>query len=411
MTEEALKQLEEKVGGVVAAKFSELSDELSNGFMTSDQLKTELEAFAKDRGVENINETIDGKIDEAIKLQMKKMTEAQEKDKPKGLREQLAEKHEELVKSIEDPATKGFKLSLKTNVTSGSITDDNQGYAIPGWNPPAHKGLVLPGAFRRVKLSGNHHGTVYYTDQTTTTRNAATRNEAAQAPESAIAWTRRSLAMEKILDSIPLTYEAMNDIDELTGEVQRFIDTNMALAMQTQLWNGDGSAPNWKGIYTYATDFTQGIATGLAAVADANLADLMVKVAEYISNSKESKYMPDRVILNPRDMLALRLEKDANGNYVKIPFMSDDMGRVLNLQVIECSEVTANTMVVGCSDHATFYDVDGIDLEFGLDGNDFTYDLITLKGRKRGNLLVKTADATSWYKVTSLSQRISDITA
>ena len=406
MNEKEFNELIEKVGVETAKLISQKWDDVSAGLLTRDQLMTEVEDFAKTQDITDLSEKVDNMV-----IEMKKAEEVRKEAKPKSLGEQIEAKHKELVEAVQNPAVKGFKLDLKTNVTVGSISSDNQGFDLPGWNPPAHKGLVLPAAFRRVQVPANHHGTIYYTDQTTTTRNAATKAEAAAAPESAIAWTRRSLTLEKILDSIPLTYEAMNDIAELTGEVQRFIDVNIALAMQTQLWDGDGTPPNWHGIYAYATDFTQGIATGLDAVDDANLADLMVKVAEYISNSKESKYYPDRVLINPRDLLALRLEKDANGNYVKIPYMNDAMDRVLNLQIIECSEVDVNTMAVGCSDHATFYDVDGITLEFGLDADDFTKDLVTLKGRKRGNLLVKTADATSWYKVTSLSQRITDITA
>lgn len=404
------EELKTAVGEVMTTKFEELSLEFMSGQMTEDKLKTELEAFAKSADVEEVNKKIDQKIDEAL-IEIKKAQEAQREAKPKTLEEQLAEKHEDMIKAVENPAVKGFKLDLKTNVTVGSITDDNQGFGLPGWNPPAHKGLVLPAAFRRVQVPANHHGTIYYTDQTTTTRNAAATDEADTAPESAIGWTRRSLSLEKILDSIPLTYESMHDIAELTGEVQKFIDVNIALAMQTELWDGNGSAPHWYGIYSYATDFTQAIAAGLTAVDDANLADLMMKVAEYISNSKESKYTPDRVLINPRDMLALRLEKDSNGNYIKVPYMNDQMNKLMHLEIIECSEVDTNTMVVGCSDHATFYDVDDITLEFGLDSDDFTNDLVTLKGRKRGNLLVKTADATSWYKVTNLTTRISDITA
>jgi len=409
MTKEEFDKLVGKVGEETAKLVSEKWDEVSSGLMTKDQLLTEVESFAKSEQFEEVNQKMD-QIDSAL-AEMKKAQDKARDAKPKTIAEQLAEKHDELKNAIKNPTVKGYNLDLKTNVTVGSIGSDNQGFALPGWNPPANKGLVLPAAFRRVQVPANHHGTIYYTDQTTTTRNAAATAEAGVAPESAIAWTRRSLTLEKILDSIPLTYEAMNDIAELTGEVERFLETNIALAMQTNLWDGDGSAPDWYGIYTYATDFTQAIASGLAKVDDANLADLLMKIGEYISNSKESKYVPDRVIINPRDLLALRLEKDANGNYVKVPYMNDMMNQVLNMQIIECSEVDAGTLVVGCSNQATFYDVDGISLEFGLDGNDFTYDLITLKGRKRGNLLVRTADATAWYKVTDIDTRIADITA
>ena len=59
MTEEQFKKLKEQVGTVVAEKFAEKSDELRAGLLTEDQLKTELEAFAKAEDIQGINETID----------------------------------------------------------------------------------------------------------------------------------------------------------------------------------------------------------------------------------------------------------------------------------------------------------------------------------------------------------------
>ena len=413
MDEKQFQLLEKQIGTSMAAMFSEKSDELRAGLLTEDQLKTELEAFAKSEDIENVNELIDTKIEEVL-VEVKKMQQAENELKPKSMEEQFREKFEPALKSAQEGGKSKFEIDLKTNVTTGSIASDNEGFNLPGFNAPAHRGLVFEQYFTRFALPSNHHGTVYYTDQTTTTRNAATRNEAAAAPESAIAWTRRSIAMEKILDSIPLTHEAMLDIDGLTAEVMMFIMNNMRLAVDTQMWSGDNAAPNWAGIYaTYATDFTQAIATGATvdSVVDANIYDLIATIATYISNGKESKYDPNVCFMNPRDILKGRMVKDANGNYVVPPFVSRDGNQVAGTLIVPSAAVTANTLAIGDGRHVRYYDVEGISLEFGLDADDFTKDLITLKGRKRGNLLLKTADATAFYKVTDIDQRILDITA
>lgn len=411
MTKEEFEKLEGKVGTVITEKFSELKDEMSAGLMTEDQLKTELEAFAKSEDIKDIGEKID-KIDEVI-LEIKKLQTAEVEAKPKTLDEQFREKFADL-KAAQAEGKSKFEMTFKTNVTTSSIASDNEGLNLPGFNAPAHRGLVFEQFFTRFPLVGNHHGTVYYTDQTTTTRNAATRNEAAEAPESAIAWTRRSIAMEKILDSIPLTHESMLDIDGLTAEVMMFIMNNMRLKIDSQMWDGNDAAPNWAGIYaTYATDFTQVIAAGAGVdkVQDANIYDLIATISTYIANGKESKYDPNVAFLNPRDVLKGRMVKDANGNYVIPPFVSRDGNQVAGTIIVPSAAVTANTCAIGDARHVRFYDVEGITLEFGLDSDDFKKDLITLKGRKRGNLLLKTADATAFYKVTDVDQRITDITA
>lgn len=413
MDEKQFKELVGKVGENVAVMFSEKADELRAGLITEDQLKTQLETFAKSEQIEEVNKLIDTKIEEVL-VEVKKAQKLEEQNESVPLDVQFRKSYEGQYKEAIEQGKSKFEINLKTNVTSASIGSDNQGFNVPGFNAPAMRGLVFEQYFTRFPLPSNHHGTVYYTDQTTTTRNAATKNEAAAAPESAIAWTRRSITMEKILDSIPLTHEAMLDIDGLTAEVMMFIMNNMRLATDAQMWEGNGVAPNWSGIYAkYATDFTQAIATGATvdAVEDANIYDLIATIATYIANGKESKYDPNVAFMNPRDILKGRMVKDANGNYVVPPFVSRDGNQVAGTIIVPSAEVTANTLSIGDGRHVRFYDVEGISLEFGLDADDFTKDLITLKGRKRGNLLLKTADATAFYKVTDVDQRITDITA
>ena len=410
MDEKQFKELEVQLGKSVATLVSEKFDEVQAGLLTMDQLAEQTESFAKSEDITDLSK----KLDDVV-IDLKKMAETEKSRKVLTLKDQIAAKHEDLKTALTDGEGKGFKmdLDLKTNVTSASITDDSQGVYLPGFNPPAHLGMVFEQFFQKVTLPSNHHGTVYYVDQTTTTRNAANKDEAAAAPESAIAWTQYSLGMGKILDSIPLTHESMLDIDQLTAEVQMFIMNNIRLHMDSQMWDGDGTLPNWKGIYTYSTDFTQGIATGagIDTVDGANIYDLIATIGTYIANGKESKYDSNVCFMNPRDVLKGQVIKDANDNYIIPPYVSRDGKNVAGTIIIPTAQVTANTLSMGDARHVRFYDVEGISLEFGLDADDFTKDLITLKGRKRGNLLLKTIDATAFYKVTDIDQRVTDITA
>ena len=410
MDEKQFKELEGKIGTKMAEMFSAKADELRAGLLTEDQLKTELEAFAKSEDIEEVNKLVDTKIDEVL-VAMKKQQKAEEDAKPKSLRDQIKDQFEGLQAAIGEK--KSFEMDVKTNVTSASISGDSQGVYLPGFNQEAFLGMVFEQFFTKFTLPSNHHGTVYYVDQTTVTRNAANKAEAAAAPESALAWTQRSIQMGKILDSIPLTHESMTNIELLVAEVEMFIRNNMRLHMDSQMWDGDGSLPNWKGIYTYSTDFTQAIATGanVDSVVDASVYDLMNTILTYISNGKESKHDPNVIFMNPRDLLKSQMKKDANNNYILPPFVSRDGKQVAGALIIPTAQVTANTLSMGDARHVRFYDVEGITLEYGLDSDDFTKDLITLKARKRGNLLLKTLDATAFYKVTDIDQRVLDITA
>ena len=408
MEEKDFNKLVEKFGPVVAKQISESKDEMRAGLMTEDQFKTEVESLAKAADIDGINEKLDNFI-----IDLKKQKETEEAAKPKTLADQLRAKADIFKGAAEEK--KGFSIHLdtKANVATTSWTSNTSGTYEMGFNQEAFLGMVFEQYFKHFPLSGGTK-TIYYSDQTTVTRNADNKAEAAAAPESVLAWTQRSLGMGKILDSIPITHEAMLDIEQLIPEVEMFLSNNMRLHIDSNMWSGDGSLPNWSGIYAkYATDFTQAIAQGatIDSIDGANIYDLIATIGTYIANGKESKYEANVCFMNPRDVLKCNVIKNANDNYVLPPFVSRDGKNVAGTIVIPTAQVTANTMAMGDARHVRYYDVEGVDLEYGLDGSDFTEDLITLKARKRGNLLLKTADATAFYKVTSISQRVANITA
>lgn len=406
MNEQEFNKLVEKVGEATAKMIDAQINELRGGFITEEQLLSSVEGFAKSQEVVDLSKKMDD-----LAVDLKKMFQDKEKEVVKSFRDQILENYD----SVKEKLFKNGKalLDLKTNVTVGSsITDDTGAYRIPGFGQAAIRGLVFEQYFSRVPLPPDHHGTIRYVDQTTLTRSAATKAEAAAAPESAIAWTEYSLDMYKILDSIPMTHEAMNDVAGLVAEVELFIQNNMRLALDTKMATGSGSS-DWTGIYTAATDFTQAIAVGAGvdAIDGANLYDLIATIDTYISNGKESKFQPNVCFVNPRDALKMKVVKNANDDYIIPPYVSRDGNMVGGVVVVPTAAITANTLVMGDGRHVRYYDVEGIQLEYGLDSDDFTKDLITLKARKRGNLLLRNVDATAFYKVTDVAQRITDITA
>jgi HK97 family phage major capsid protein len=228
-------------------------------------------------------------------------------------------------------------------------------------------------------------------------------------PESAIAWTEYSLAMEKILDSIPVTHEMLTDVAWAEAEIRNFLDVNMMLAEESQIVNGNGTAPNFEGLYAvYATEYTQAMgeafATAMGGVDDANLFDLIRAVTTQIQSGFKSKYRVNYVLMNDVDYDRMRLAKDTTSQYLRFP----ELG---GIEIITSSLITANTMLVGDRNFSRYYRQEGFTLELGYNTGDFAYDRISLKARKRGNVLVRNVDSGSLYKVTDINTRLTDITA
>jgi HK97 family phage major capsid protein len=253
------------------------------------------------------------------------------------------------------------------------------------------------------------NGTVRYYDQSTTTRNAAAKAEAAEAPESALAWTEYSASLCKIMDSIPITYEAWTDLDFAYQEINSFLDTNIALKEDQDLWNGDGSAPDISGIYTYAGTFNAGTSPYSGAITSGNIADLAMAMYIAITTNKQSKFRPQTIILNPADAMRLNLYKATDGHYILNPNISGEV--ISGMRVVASPAVTANTMLVGDFNWGQYWTEGTTRIELGHKNDSFTKDFYYLKAVKRALLLVRSVDTGAFLKSTSISADLATLTS
>ncbi len=68
--------------------------------------------------------------------------------------------------------------------------------------------------------------------------------------------------------------------------------------------------------------------------------------------------------------------------------------------IIPTTLVTAGTFLMGSFDMATLYEKGGIMVEVGLDADDFTRNLRTIRAEWRGALVTKNNDRTAFVKGT-----------
>jgi hypothetical protein len=126
-----------------------------------------------------------------------------------------------------------------------------------------------------------------------------------------------------------------------------------------------------------------------------------------------SKFSPDFALMNVVDINKMLLKKDVNRQYVAPPFASSSNGTseftVAGVRIIECNAVTANTMIVGCSAFAKIYEEPGIVVATGYDGADWSSDLMTMKARRRMNLLVRVQDRVGFARVASISAALTTL--
>lgn len=382
----AIEAFEAKVSETIDAKAKELFDK---------EIETVKSDFVKQIAV--VQDHAD-KLD--LKLQKKGGTNA------KSLAEELKEKKND-IKSISNGSKSG-EVEIKANVFTTSVSGNQQAVELTDIGQLATRRLTWYDAFPKIPVSSsNNNGVIRYWDwdEATIARAAAMRAEGAAFPESTAAWVTRTAELKKIGDTLPVSEEFYEDEAMFAAELNQFLVTNVDLAIDDQLANGDGTGLNLTGGFA-SVDAYVPVASGIA---DASIYDLIPKVCESITVTGGSKYSPNVVMMHKADINKFKLKKDANNNYVMPPFVSRDGNVIDGVQVLESNVVAANTLFLGDSRFARIYEKGGLTLTIGTVNAQFTSDMETLKVRKRLLFLIRGADKGGFKKVTSISAALTTL--
>lgn len=379
------------------------------GIMTSDQFAEKMEAIGvKEETIKELTDAIE-KQGEEIQRLLQKGTD--EDSTP--LEQKMEEKKEDILAIAKSGKRESVKFELsakevqKTLVQTSAVASSTIATRLPDIGQLPYLEPVISNLFRTVSVGEGTGGVIRYIDQNAITRSADTVAETAQKPESVINWIERTLPLEVIADSIPVTKQAWADFSFVQSEVRRLLDTNLVLKEDEQLWDGDGTPPNLKGVYTSASAFTPTPYINITTVD--NIYDLIAFVRTAIMTGKQSKYMPNGVVLNPIDILRYKLAKGTDGHYLFPPFVTGNGTVVDNMRVVESSQVTANTMLVGDFRYGTRYTLGGVTVEMGLIDDQFVKNTFTILAEKRVGLLVRNVDADAFLKVTDIDAVLNTI--
>lgn len=384
------KTIEEKIGNATKGLLTEagLAESLEKAGLSSKSIKELTDAVEK-QGTE-----------------LNKMIAGQSANENKSIDQIFAEKKEELSIIGKGEKNKIVKFDIpqsvinKTNALRTSFASNALGMRLDVLGQAATRSFTMSSLFAQRPVSPNSGGVVRYADQLAITRAAAAVAEAGTFPESAITWQEFTMNVQKIGDQIPVSYEAFNDIDFISGEVNNLLNVNLRLKEDQDLYNGSGVSPIITGILTYAPTYTAPNLT----LATPNLYDLILKVAESINSGRESKFKANIALVSYSDWNAMLITKTST-NYLRPEWASltPDEANVSGITVIPTSLVAANTMLVGDFNWAEQYNMGGIEVEMGYIASQFIQDMFTIKARKRTALLVKNTSLNGFAKVTDIA--------
>jgi molybdenum-dependent DNA-binding transcriptional regulator ModE len=195
---------------------------------------------------------------------------------------------------------------------------------------------------------------------------------------------------------IKVSDEMIADIDFINTEINNELMRELLKDVESQAYSGNGTAPNLNGIRTVATAFAAG--SFATAVDNANEADVLTVAINQIMIANQP--MPNYILMHPSDVTKLKLYKVSTTDRRYIDRLALIAGELTldGIPIIPTTLVTATEYLVGAFDMATLYDKGEVQIEIGLDGNDFTKNMRTIRAEWRGAMVVKNNDRTAFVK-------------
>lgn len=230
--------------------------------------------------------------------------------------------------------------------------------------------------------------TVKYMEETTFTNNAAEESENSALGESALAYTERSEEVRKIGHTLPVTDEQLEDVPGLRSILDQRLQFMIRQRLDLQVLVGDGSVPNLSGVHDRSSIGSQALGADTAS-------DAVRKGITLIEVNGFT--MPNWAIFHPTDWETIRLEKDANGQYLYGPPSQPGIDRIWGLPVIRTAAQSQGQALIG--DFANFsalYVRRGVDVSVtDSHASEFTSDVKRIKMTMRAALAVFRAAAFS----------------
>jgi len=208
---------------------------------------------------------------------------------------------------------------------------------------------------------------------------AGMTGETAAKNQTQVAWEEVPVTMKKVTAFIKVSMEMLDDLVFVAGEINSELVMAIEDKVEDGLLNGDGLGENLKGMLEFAVNFdANGFVTTFA-----NLTDVIAVAATQVENAK---LRATHVILNPTDVLALRLTKTSTGEYTYPVFITDTVTGlpvVVNLQVVSTTWMEQGTFLVGDLSQSNLRVRKGISISVGRDGDDFTRNMVTILAETR----------------------------
>ncbi len=275
-------------------------------------------------------------------------------------------------KSFQEDHSNGFSLEMP-DVSVKTLMETTGGFAPES----IRTGRIVEAVTRPIQvldlipMGGTGSASVVYMEETLRTHSALEKGEGIAYAESAFELTERSSQVRKITDSLPVTDEQLEDVDQLESYIDQRLRFGLRQRLDNQVLNGTGVPPLLEGILNVAGIQTQ--AKGTDPRFDAiHKAMTLVRVT--------GRAIPGGIVLHPNDWEQIRLTRTADGIYILGNPASSVPMMLFGVPVALGDVITENTGLVGdFQNFCQIHERRGIVVEVGYTGTQFVEGKKTLR--------------------------------
>lgn len=260
-----------------------------------------------------------------------------------------------------------FKKDLVTGASGTSAgafvqNEDSGIYERIGYYPRVARDLI--------SVFSTQSDTVEYVQQTAQVTQAAPTAESTDTtdgakPEAAVAYARKTTPVETIAVWIPITKRALADAGQVRGYINEDLLGDLMDELENQIFNGDGTSPNFKGIATY-TNATDGI------LEQAYATDLLTTTRKALTNLLvNGKDRPTAWVINPSDWESFCLLQDGDNRYYYGGPLAAAQDRLWGVPVVQSFHVTAGYAYLANWQRARLWDREAASISVSDSHSDF----------------------------------------
>jgi HK97 family phage major capsid protein len=231
------------------------------------------------------------------------------------------------------------------------------------------RALLMPG-----QTSSN---SIEYDQEKLFTNNAGPVAEGAAKPQSELQFEDKVANVRTIAHWMRTSVQILADVPALRSIIDQRLRYGLSFKEEEQLLNGSGTGQNLLGLVTAATAYAA--PGGLSATTQLDVVRLM------ILQTALAEYPPNGIVMNPIDVAAIEMAKDAGGNYIIGNPQGTIQKTLWGLPVVETQAMGVDKALVGAFNLAAqIFDRQDATVDVSTeDGDNFTRNKVTIRAEER----------------------------